>query len=341
MADQPGNQVMISFRSTHWENDGLLQTAFDGNVDEQPGTIGADFSLTDGGLWRAIARDESMCLFWKDRDRKFIGANRAFLDYYGFDSVADIAGKTDEDMGWHIDPVPFLEDELRVLNEGESISHVPGHCIVKGEVRDILATKRPVYRNGRIVGLVGYFVDADNELLGNNEMGSLPLRDPVTGLLNFTGLESATWRFVDSDTRSGIDFAMISINIESFQQINDELGYEFGDKVLARIGEELRNAAGSRCAIGHVYADRFVILAQSATDEQLQELCDEVERRLMAIVEVDGAPCTVYALAGFARYSEIQDVEAMKRHNRDRRAKRRDDSEGMPSQGDVITSTLL
>ena len=341
MADQPGNQVMISFRSTHWENDGLLQTAFDGNIDEQPGTIGADLSLTDGGLWRAIARDESMCLFWKDRDRKFIGANRAFLDYYGFDSVADIAGKTDEDMGWHIDPVPFLEDELRVLNEGESISHVPGHCIVKGEVRDILATKRPVYRNGRIVGLVGYFVDADDELLGNSEMGSLPLRDPVTGLLNFTGLESATWRFVDSYKRSGIDFAMISINIESFQQINDELGYEFGDKVLARIGEELRNAAGSRCAIGHVYADRFVILAQSATDEQLQELCDEVERRLMAIVEVDGAPCTVYALAGFARYSEIQDVEAMKRHNRDRRAKRRDDPEGMPSQGDVITSTLL
>ncbi|MBQ3328947.1 MAG: EAL domain-containing protein [Eggerthellaceae bacterium] len=339
--DQPDSQVMLCIRGTHWTNDGLFQAAYDGRADEQLDSIDADFSLTDGGLWRAIARDESMCLFWKDRDRKFVGANRAFLDYYGFDSVAYIAGKTDEDMGWHIDPVPFLEDELRVLNEGESISHVPGHCIVKGEVRDILATKRPVYRNGRIVGLVGYFVDADDELLGSREMGSLPLRDPVTGLLNFTGLESATWRFVDSYKRSGIDFAMISINIESFQQINDELGYEFGDKVLARIGEELRNAAGSRCAIGHVYADRFVILAQSATDEQLQELCDEVERRLMAIVEVDGAPCTVYALAGFARYSEIQDVEAMKRHNRNRHAKRRDDSEGMPSQGDVITSTLL
>ena len=342
LIDKPGNQVMLCIRSTHWANDGLFQAVYEGDVTSGRGGLqGADLALTDASLWRALAHGEEMCIFWKDRDRRFVGANQAFLDYYGFKSVDEIVGKTDEDMGWHIDPMPYMGDELRVLNEGEHVESVPGQCIVRGEVRDILATKRPVYRNGRIVGLVGYFVDAGKRNDSDGEFDSLPLRDPVTGVLNFTGLESATWKFVDAYKRLGIDFAMISINVESFQHINDELGYEFGDKVLAKVGEVLRRVAGSRCAIGHVHAERFVVLAQDFSDGQLQETCDEIENALMAIVEVDGTPCTMHAFAGFARYSKLQDVEAMKRYNRDRRIERRDKMAGAAGTSDVITSSLL
>jgi len=342
LVDRPGNQVMLCVRSTHWENDGLFQVAFDGGLDEETAVPAAtDLKLTDGSLWRALAHDEGMCLFWKDRNRRFVGASKAFLDYYGFASLDDILGKTDEDMGWHVDPVPFMEDEMRVLNEGEHVEDVMGQCIVQGEPRDIIATKRPVYRNGRIVGLVGYFVDADVQMQRNSEQAGLPLHDSVTGVLNFTGLESATWKYVDAYKRLGLDFAMISINVESFQHINDELGYEFGDKVLARVAKVLRDIAGVRCVIGHVFAERFVVLVQNATDEQLQGICDDIEQGLMAIAEIDGTPCTVYALAGFSRYSILQDVEAMKRYNRTRRGERRDEMPGNPDSGDVIKSTIL
>ncbi len=37
----------------------------------------------------------------------FLGANRAFLDYYEFPSGLVIIGKTDEDMGWHQEEKPF------------------------------------------------------------------------------------------------------------------------------------------------------------------------------------------------------------------------------------------
>ena len=63
-------------------------------------------------------------VFWKDKDRKFLGANQMFLDYYGFTSVEDILGKTDEDMGWHIDPEPYRSIELRVSNNGEIIKEL-------------------------------------------------------------------------------------------------------------------------------------------------------------------------------------------------------------------------
>jgi len=341
--DQPGNLVMYLVRNTHWAHDGLFQAAFD-DFNEEDGLriqmATPDFTMTDGSLWRALARSQTLKLFWKDSERRFVGANQAFLDYYDFKSEEDIVGKTDEDMGWHIDPIPFQNDEWRVLREGVTIENAPGHCIARGEVRDIVANKRPVYRNGRIVGIVGYFVDI---ALGNDDNGlaSLPTRDSVTGVLNFTGLESATWRFVDSYRKQKIDFAMVSINLESFESINAEFGYELGEKVLKRVADELVSVVGNQGVVGHVYADRFVVLVQGKTDEELQVLCDEVERRLLAIAQVDGTPCTVYAFAGYARFSEFGDVEAMKRHNRNIRVERRKSGTGSGSQGgDVIASQL-
>ena len=99
------------------------------------------------------------CMFWKDTHRRFVGVNQAFLDFYGFPSEDVLIGKTDEDMGWHEDPEPFRQDELRVL-QGHSTHMVHGTCLVHGETRDILATKAPVYDGDRIIGLVGSFIDA-------------------------------------------------------------------------------------------------------------------------------------------------------------------------------------
>ena len=341
LADRVDNQVLFCIRRTHWANEGLFQEVYDGSTDDvRHDWHHADLRLTDGSLWRAISHDESLGLFWKDRDRRFVGANQKFLDYYGFKSTDDLLGKNDEDMGWHINPLPFMEDELRVLNEGICTRDVVGQCIVRGEVRDIVATKRPVYRNGRIVGLVGYFEDIAERFGDADDVDQLPLRDSVTGLLNFTGLESATWKFVDSYVKLGIDFVMISVNVENYQRINEELGYEFGEKVLARVGETLREVAGRRSAIGHVFAERFVILAQDMATDDLDKMCEDIESEVSAISHIDGRRCTVYVLAGYARYSDHHDIEAMKRHNRDVRLARKKELFGDAADSDIATPSL-
>ena len=68
-------------------------------------------------------------LFWKDAQRRFVGVNQAFLDYYGFPDENVLLGKTDEDMGWHSDPDPYKNDELQVITTGRSTYRVHGKCI--------------------------------------------------------------------------------------------------------------------------------------------------------------------------------------------------------------------
>lgn len=112
-------------------------------------------------------------IFWKDADRRFLGANRAFLDYYGFEDESAILGKNDEEMGWHTEPAPYKNDELRVLHEGISTARVRGKCIAKGVNRDIVASKSPLLVNGKIVGLVGSFEDVTREVSQQEEIKRL------------------------------------------------------------------------------------------------------------------------------------------------------------------------
>ena len=113
-------------------------------------------------LFNKLINTTQDCIFWKDTNRRFVGVNQAFLDFYGFESEDAVIGKTDEDMGWHPNPIPFMEDELRVL-KGESTHNIQGQCIVKGEVRDIIATKTPIYDDGEIIGFIGSFMDVTDE----------------------------------------------------------------------------------------------------------------------------------------------------------------------------------
>jgi len=51
-------------------------------------------------------------------------------------------------------PIPYKNDELQVIHQGISTYRVHGQCLSHGENRDIVASKSPMYENGKIVGLV-------------------------------------------------------------------------------------------------------------------------------------------------------------------------------------------
>ena len=112
-------------------------------------------------------------IFWKNADRRFLGVNRAFLDYYGFPDESVLLGKNDEEMGWHSDPDPYRNDEYRVLATGESTCRVHGKCLVRGENRDIVASKSPLYIDGKIAGLVGSFEDVTREYRQSEQIAEL------------------------------------------------------------------------------------------------------------------------------------------------------------------------
>lgn len=138
-------------------------------------------------LWENQMRHPEFCYFWKDRERRFLGASKSFFRYYGFSSLQDILGKTDEDMGWHVEDGPYRDAELEVLAKGITVRNQPGQCILRGVLHHITCYKWPLYDRGQIVGLMGVFFDADKMKKRVQEITDTSYVDPVTGLMNMRG----------------------------------------------------------------------------------------------------------------------------------------------------------
>ena len=265
-------------------------------------------------LWKSLVQSDIIRLFWKDRERRFLGASQSFLDYYDFSSLEDILGKNDEDLGWHVHADAFKSDEYQVIHEGRVVRNMPGRCIRHGENRDILANKAPLYdENGEIQGLVGYFID--RELINANDSRGAETRrrDLMTGLLNARGLMEEEVVFRDEYYMRNADFVRIHITIDDFSSLVKQHGFEFGDKAMVALGRALRQEFGQSAAVARYSGQRFVILRQITGAEEARQLRTRIRSVASSLQSIEGVPLTLYLSVGYAIYSEVDDLEAQKK----------------------------
>ena len=238
-------------------------------------------------LFDNIINTAQDCVFWKDKNRRFVGVNKAFLDFYGFESADVLIGKTDEDMGWHSDPEPYRQDELRVL-EGHSTYKVQGKCMIRGEERDIIASKRPIYEGDEIVGLVGSFVDI-TDVLRKRDMSEItqvlytretlrkiPFFDkildeiPLENILDhLTGTISRGYmiKFAHALLMSATPFTFIIVDLDNFKYINDTYGHHAGDVVLTTVSKSLADHIGDNGVVGRFGGDELLLIDLKDVDE--------------------------------------------------------------------------
>ena len=243
-------------------------------------------------------------VFWKDKERRFLGANQMFLDYYGLQSVQEILGKTDEDMGWHINPEPFKKDELDVINNGRSIENVRGECIVKGSVRKIVASKQPYVVDRKIVGLVGYFKDVTDELKEQEKLELLTMTDALTGLYNRRAFADIVEKFMNQYASDRTDFALLMVDVDKFKQINDLYGHDYGDLVLTKVSYILKHVASDNSVVFRFGGDEFVILHQHKNEAELDSIKMEILAELNRANQMASTSITVQLSIGVAVYSD-------------------------------------
>jgi len=261
-----------------------------------------DLTVDPLTLWKNLVGSGDIGLFWKDKDRRFLGANKKFLDYYNITNLDDLIGKTDEDMGWHVNPEPFKRDEERIIQNGEYTSRVRGKCLCNGSQRDIEASKIPVYKEGEIVGLLGYFNDVTDE---NDEKHSVYL-ERLTGLYNARGLIVMMVDYREAYERDNLDFAYMSLNIYHYQDMLESYGKENGDRIIQKTAQAIQQAVGVRGVAAHTVRDEFTVLCQLEAPDTISAIRRDIISAISRIKDINGIPVTIYVHIGEALYSEVE-----------------------------------
>lgn len=260
---------------------------------------------------RSLLNQSNLKLFWKDKNRRFLGATRAFLDYYGFESLDDIRGKTDEEIGWHVEEVTFATDERKVIEKGVRLCDIPGRIIVNGIIRPIVVNKFPVYRNGKIIGLIGYFVDAISDLRPSDEKALQRLCDPVTGLMNSHGMIISMMELDDNYRTQGEDYLNVQLAVHGYKELLVRAGKEVADQLLIMIADLLKKFFGKKAIIARTVGSYFSIAIRNVEAKSMLFAIRDCVKEIEVISDVAGNPCQLQVMYGGANGKEGDSMQSV------------------------------
>jgi diguanylate cyclase (GGDEF)-like protein len=302
-----GEQIIYAVRTMDIEAAQAEQLLMRG--DPYASLIDRDAGVSKGALWDDMMLYFPIPVFWKDKNRRFLGANQAFLDYYGFESRSQILGKTDEDMHWHPNDNPYRRDEMEILATGERHVNMPGKCVAKAVPRSIYATKWPVYRGGEICGLMGYFLD---EQMADAMVGikhSTTAMDPVTGLENVVGLMDSYVRYDADYQLSHRPYGVIFASVTDMPHIAESCGVVAAEDVLRACADVIVKIVGNSGVAARVSASQFAVLYAFKSVDDIRNLSNQIREGIEDIHQVGQTHCTLFAEMHIVYDREMQQFE--------------------------------
>ncbi len=105
------------------------------------------------------------CIFWKDKEGKFLGANKKFAHYAGFKDVKNVIGKTDYDMPWHKYARGYQQDDKEILDSKLPKLHYEElHKDAHGNEFLVVASKVPlIEKDNNVYGILGIYFNVDGK----------------------------------------------------------------------------------------------------------------------------------------------------------------------------------
>lgn len=104
--------------------------------------------------------------------------------------------------------------------------------------------------------------------------------DPLTGLHNRRGLDMATGQWI-SELRS---FAVVSLDIDHFKQVNDNFGHDAGDEVLKRLAQLMKDGSREGDELCRVGGEEFLMLLPDVDVEAAARVAERLRRKVEAAV---------------------------------------------------------
>ena len=243
-------------------------------------------------LWDNLMNALPINLFWKDAERKYAGVSKNCARSLGMEEN-ELIGKGAWELGSALTGASLDSMEKRVL-EGKNIENYPAKLLINGGVHNVLVTESPLYRDGRIDGILGYFIDTEQGRSDQDLYKQAQTFDSVSRCMNSRGIMEALLGYNEQYSAHGIGYDVLVLDTWTWKREVDLYGEDMAVSILARIGETIKQTAGYACFVGRLTDAVFVVIQQKKESSiPIQTLSSRLKNAIEDIHTVDGKDVTL------------------------------------------------
>lgn len=109
----------------------------------------------------------------------------------------------------------------------------------------------------------------------------LAYHDYLTGLPNRRMLYEKLDEAIERLNTQNQPFIILMLDLDDFKVINDQLGHEYGDKVIIEFGKRISEAIGDEGIAARLGGDEFIVLVNHySTEEELLQFIQRLQARI-------------------------------------------------------------
>ncbi len=106
--------------------------------------------------------------------------------------------------------------------------------------------------------------------------------DPGTGLFNKRAINEYAVEKIQECEQENKSFYLAVVDIDDFKKVNDTYGHMFGDEVISKVSEIMRNVLDVRGIVGRFGGDEFMIVIENVeTEEALRRILKTICKHIM------------------------------------------------------------
>ena len=223
------------------------------------------------------------------RDLRLVLINRAGEQFYGA-RRADIIGKTEHDL------LPSTAAGYMTAQAKETLRRGERRCFDEhpvpmpgNETRIVATTRLPIRdQNGEPQYLLTVIEDRTQRRRDEARIAHMARHDPLTDLPNRAAFNECLEATLEQAASAGESFAVLSLDLDRFKEINDCFGHIVGDELLCQIARRLE-VATEGAFVARLGGDEFIVItavgSQPATAEAI---CERLSVALAKEIAIDG-----------------------------------------------------
>jgi len=210
-------------------------------------------------LYANVFRNSGESILICDARKRIISINAALQRTTGY-ALDDLKGRRISVLASQETPAENIEDmNERLASEG----FWQGELYLQknnGNSYPIWISISVIYNdNDEVTNYIASFTDISERKETEKRIQFLAHHDALTGLVNRFSFEDIVSQAILNARREESQLALLFIDMDRFKVINDTLGHQAGDEMLAEVAQRLKASVRASDIVGRLGGDEFVV----------------------------------------------------------------------------------